>query len=201
MSQRNPGGWVEVVVGCMFSGKTSELIRRLTRATIARQKVMAFKPKVDTRHSSDALVSHPGVFEDRREFRAIPVSSSKAILEMSREAEVVGIDEVQFFDEELPDVVERLARREKRVICAGLDLDFRGQPFGIVPELMARADQVDKTYAVCMVCGASATRSQRIADSDQTVLIGAGAAYQARCRAHWSDEPVLTRQANRDLEG
>ena len=198
MVPRNTG-WVEIVVGCMFSGKTSELIRRLTRATIGQQRVLAFKPKVDTRNAADSLVSHPGVFEDRQEFWAVSVASSETILAASADAEVVGIDEVQFFDAGLPDVVERLARRGKRVICAGLDLDYRGQPFGVVPELMARADQVDKTYAVCMICGAPATRSQRIADSDETVLIGAIAAYQARCRAHWSPEPVLSKQANRDF--
>lgn len=192
-------GWVEVIAGCMFSGKTSELIRRLTRATIAKQKVVAFKPVVDDRHDTPNILSHEGFFQDRREFRAQPMASSEAILEASRDAEVVGIDEVQFFDAGLPDVVERLARAGKRVILAGLDLDYRGTPFGSVPELMARADDVDKTYAVCVICGASATRSQRIADSDEKVLVGAESVYQARCRGHWSPEPVLSRQANTDM--
>ena len=192
-------GWVEVIAGCMFSGKTSTLINRLTRATLAKQKVVAFKPLVDNRHESPHILSHEGFFQDRREFKATPMASSEAVFEASRDAEVVGIDEAQFFDPGLPDVVERLARQGKRIVLAGLDLDYRGQPFGVVPELLARADEVDKTHAVCMVCGASATRSQRIADSDETVLVGDDAVYQARCRAHWSPEPVLSRQANNDF--
>lgn len=192
-------GWVEVIVGCMFSGKTSELIRRLTRATIAKQKVVAFKPVVDDRHDTPHILSHEGFFQDRREFEAVQIISAEELLRASEHAEVVGIDEVQFFDDKLPDVVEKLARQGKRVILAGLDMDYRGQPFGVVPELMARADEVSKTYAVCMICGHSATRSQRIADSDETVLVGADSVYQARCRAHWSPEPVLSRQANADI--
>jgi thymidine kinase len=183
----------------MFSGKTSELIRRVTRATIAKQKVVAFKPAVDDRHDGPHIFTHQGVFQDRQEFRALQVSCAKDILEASEAAKVVGIDEAQFFDEDLPEVVEKLARRGKRVVIAGLDLDYRGQPFGIVPELMAKADYIDKTYAICMVCGCRATRSQRVADSDETVLVGAEGAYQARCRTHWSPQPVLTRHANKDF--
>jgi len=182
----------------MFSGKTSELMRRLTREELAKKKVVAFKPVIDDRHDTENLVTHAGVYTSSQEFKARRVMNPAAIFDAAEHAEVVGIDEAQFFDAALPNVVETLARMGKRVIIAGLDLDYKGQPFHPMPELMARADEVTKVYAVCMVCGAPASRSQRIADSDEQVLVGAESVYQARCRAHWSPEPVLTRQANMD---
>lgn len=200
MIRRGQHGWVEVVAGCMFSGKTTELVRRLTRASIAKQNVAAFKPVVDDRHDSDDIVTHEGVYTDRQQFKAQRVKRPADIYDLVEKmgADVVGIDEAQFFNEDLPNVVETLARTGKRVILAGLDLDFRGQPFGSMPELMARADEVMKTYAVCTVCGAPATRSQRIADSQDQVLVGAERVYQARCRTHWSPQPMFTRAAEQD---
>jgi thymidine kinase len=177
----------------MFSGKTEELVRRLRRARFAKQKVLAFKPVVDNRHSSEHLVSHAGV-----EYEAHTVATALEIYDAAKDAEVIGIDEAQFFDDQLPEIADRLAQAGKRVIVAGLDMDFRGRPFGVVPELMARADSVTKAHAVCITCGAPATRSQRIVDSSEQVLIGDGAVYQARCRAHWNPEPVFRRQDNLD---
>lgn len=198
MIRRGQHGWVEVVAGCMFSGKTTELVRRLTRSSLAKQTVMAFKPIVDDRHDIDDIVTHDGPYTNPLEFKARRVKRPADIFDLSETADVVGIDEAQFFNSDLPNVVETLARTGKRVIVAGLDLDFRGQPFGSMPELMARADEVLKTYAVCMVCGAPATRSQRIADSQDQVLVGAESVYQARCRTHWSPQPSFTRVAELD---
>lgn len=177
-------GWVEVVAGPMYSGKSEELIRRIKRAKIARQKVQVFKPSIDSRYSACDVVSHTG---DRAD--AIPVESSEDILKLvENDTEVVAIDEVQFFDHDIIEVCRKLADRNKRVICAGLDMDFRGEPFGPTPELMATAEFVDKIQAICIVCGNPATRTQRLIDgkpakySDPIVFVGATEAYEARCR-------------------
>jgi thymidine kinase len=178
-------GWVEVVCGCMFSGKTEELIRRMTRAQIARQKLQVFKPAVDDRYGKECVASH-----NANKFESLPVENSAEILaHLDDSTRVVGIDEAQFFDDGLVEVVERLARRGIRVVVAGLDMDFRGQPFGPMPKLLTIAEQVTKLSAICVVCGAPATRSQRITGSDDTVLVGAQDSYEARCRAHHHPEP------------
>ncbi len=170
-------GWIEVIAGCMFSGKTEELIRRIRRAQIARQTVAIIKPKIDTRHSADQIVSH----SDAR-FPATVVDSSADIIRLAADVQVVGIDEGQFFDPGVVDVVERLADSGKRVIIAGLDQDYRGKPFEPMPQLLAVAEYITKTLAICMRCGNPADRTQRLTGSDQRVLVGAREAYEARCR-------------------
>ncbi len=177
-------GWIEVVVGPMYSGKSEELIRRIRRAKIARQKVQVFKPEIDIRYSKDDVVSHCGEKEE-----AIPINSSNDIMRLLEDdTDVVAVDEVQFLDEGIVEVLNKIADNNKRVICAGLDMDFRGEPFGCVPKLMAIAEFVDKIQAICMVCGNPATRTQRLIDgkpvnySDKIVLIGATESYEARCR-------------------
>jgi thymidine kinase len=170
-------GWIEVIAGCMFSGKTEELIRRIRRAQIARQTVAIIKPQIDTRHSADQIVSH----SDAR-FPATVVDSSADIIRLAADVQVVGIDEGQFFDSGLVDVVERLADSGKRVIIAGLDQDYLGKPFEPMPQLLAVAEYITKTLAICMRCGNPADRTQRLTGSDQRVLVGAREAYEARCR-------------------
>ncbi len=179
-------GGVEVITGPMFSGKSDELIRRLRRARIARQKIHVFKPTIDIRYAESKVTSHAGT-----EFDATPVDRSAAILELVEpDTTVVGIDEAQFFDEEIIRVVQALAERGVRVIVAGLDTDFRGEPFGAMPILMAQAERVDKLYAICMVCGDMATRTQRLINGrparyeDRVVVVGASELYEARCRRH-----------------
>ncbi len=173
-------GKIEVIAGCMFSGKSEELIRRLRRAQIARQKVAIFKPKIDDRYSKDEIVSHSAL-----KIASKVVSHSSEILEQSHHADVVGIDEAQFFDEGIVEVCDTLANNGKRVIVAGLDLDYRGKPFGPMPFLLAIADEVLKTQAVCMKSGLPATRTQRLTESDQLVLIGHTNLYEARHRAYF----------------
>ncbi len=178
------GGWLEVVCGSMFSGKTEELIRRVKRAQIARQKVQVFKPRIDTRYSAVQVASHNGVLHT-----AVPVGGS-AELEglVEPDTTVVAIDEAQFFDEGVVDLCKRLTHNGVRVIAAGLDLDFRGEPFGPMPLLMAEAEMVDKLQAICVVCGAPASRTQRLIDGqpanydDPIILVGAKENYEARCR-------------------
>ncbi len=170
-------GWIEVICGPMFSGKTEELIRRLRRAQIARQKVAIFKPRVDTRYDEDHLVSH-----SEQRIPSLVVDTPAEILEKSKDAQVVGIDEAQFFDDSLVDVCETLADQGKRVIVAGLDQDYRARPFGPMPTLLAMAEYITKTLAICVKCGAPANRTQRIAKSKELVLVGAQEAYEARCR-------------------
>jgi thymidine kinase len=186
MDSLHKDGSVEVVCGCMFSGKSEELIRRLRRAVIARQKVQVFKPKIDDRYSRDQVRSHSG-----SGFDAIPVQSSDELAALVEpDTTVVGIDEAQFFDAALPHVVAQLADDGKRVICAGLDLDFRGEPFGPMPRLLAIAERVDKLTAICMVSGEPATRTQRIINgrpasyNDPVILVGATESYEARARKH-----------------
>jgi thymidine kinase len=170
-------GWIEVIVGCMFSGKTEELIRRIRRAQIARQRVAIFKPQVDTRFSADHIVSHSDV-----KLQSRAVATAEEILDLAGPARVVGIDEGQFFDASLVSVAERLANEGRRVIIAGLDQDFRGRPFEPMPQLLAVAEYITKTLAICVLCGNPADRTQRIAPSDERVFVGAKEAYEARCR-------------------
>ncbi|MCS7210048.1 MAG: thymidine kinase [Chloroherpetonaceae bacterium] len=177
-------GRVEVIAGCMFSGKSEELIRRLRRAQIAKLNVAIFKPVIDTRYSADEIVSHSAL-----KLASISVSHSQEILLRSAEADVVGIDEAQFFDMGIVDVCEALANDGKRVIVAGLDLDYRGKPFGPMPFLMAIAEEVTKTLAVCMKSGLPASRTQRLADSNQLILIGHSNLYEARHRAYFEPPP------------
>lgn len=170
-------GWVEVVCGSMFSGKTEELIRRLRRARIARQRVMAFKPALDTRYSDDEVVSH-----DATTVATTPVHTAAQIILLSDEADVVGIDEAQFFDEGLVETCQTLANAGTRVIVAGLDQDYLAEPFEPIPQLMAVAEYVTKLHAICVVCGAPANHSQRIVADGDRVLVGANEAYEPRCR-------------------
>jgi thymidine kinase len=182
-------GWIEVIVGSMFSGKSEELIRRLRRAQIARQKVQIFKPTVDTRYADDHIVSHS---EMRIPSRA--VSSSHTLLDLvEADTDVVGIDEGQFFDQELPAVCNELANRGKRVIVAGLDQDYLGKPFDPMPDLLAIAEYITKTLAICMVCGNPANHTQRLVASGDRVLLGAQGTYEARCRACF--DPTLAQEA------
>ncbi|MBP7669212.1 MAG: thymidine kinase [Candidatus Eisenbacteria bacterium] len=172
------GGWIEVICGSMFSGKTEELIRRLRRAVIARQRVAIFKPVVDDRYAVDQLVTH-----DRVSIPSRPVRHPRDILEQAGDAQVLGIDEVQFFDRTIVDVCQQLASAGIRVIVAGLDTDYRGCPFEPVPELMAVAEYVTKTHAVCVVCGSPAIRTQRVVKRGDRILVGGSDAYEPRCRA------------------
>jgi thymidine kinase len=179
-------GSIEVVTGSMFSGKTDELIRRLRRATIARQKVQVFKPVIDVRYHTDKVASHAGSV-----FDALPVNCSGDISKyLDPETSVVGIDEAQFFDIGIVDVAQRLAGQNIRIIVAGLDTDFRGDPFGCMPTFMAIAERVDKLQAICMVCGEAASRTQRLVNGlpahydDPVVIVGASEMYEARCREH-----------------
>jgi thymidine kinase len=172
-------GWIEVIVGCMFSGKSEELIRRLRRAQIARQRVQVFKPTIDARYSAQDIVSHS---EMRIESQA--VASSRMLLDsVASDTEVIGVDEGQFFDLELPMVCNTLADRGKRVIVAGLDQDYLGKPFEPMPQLLAIAEYITKTHAICMVCGNPASHTQRLVPSGDRVLLGATGLYEARCRA------------------
>jgi len=181
---RYDGGWIEVVCGSMFSGKTEELIRRVKRAVIAKQKVQVFKPGLDTRYVHEKLTAHSGV-----QFTAMPVATAVDILKnLEPDTEVVAIDEAQFFDSFISEVCNELANRGLRVIVAGLDMDFRGEPFGPVPVLMAQAERVDKLQAICQSCGAPASRTQRLINGkpasydDPVILVGAEEVYEARCR-------------------
>ncbi len=188
---RHTRGRIELICGSMFSGKTEELIRRLRRAVIARQHVQVFKPAIDTRYKDARVTSHNGL-----DFEAKSVASATDILAtLSPETTVVAIDEVQFFDFEVVALCETLADQGKRVICAGLDTDFRGEPFGPIPDLMARAEEINKLHAICVVCGEEASRTQRLingqpaAFDDPVVLVGAAEVYEARCRQHHQVRP------------
>ena len=178
------GGWIEVVCGSMFSGKTEELIRRLRRARIAKQKVQVFKPALDQRYHSEQVASHNGL-----QWEAVPVGSAREILDrVEPDTTVVAVDEAQFFDGELSKVCGELARRGMRLIVAGLDMDFRAKPFGPMPVLMAEAEEVSKLQAICVECGAQASRTQRLIDGrpaaydEPVILVGGSESYEARCR-------------------
>ena len=170
-------GWIEAICGSMFSGKTEELIRRLRRAEIAGQRVKVFKPATDSRYHAADVVTHEG-----RAYPGVPVASSRALLALAGEADVVGLDEAQFFDTQITRICEELAETGKRVIVAGLDMDFRGQPFGSVPDLLAVAEYITKVHAICAQCGTLATHSYRTSVEDETVVLGSGDRYEARCR-------------------
>jgi thymidine kinase len=183
---RHTQGSIEVICGSMFSGKTDELIRRLVRARIAKQKVQVFKPAIDIRYAVEKVTSHAGT-----NFDAVPVNKASEILvKIDKDTTVVGIDEAQFMDTEVVAVANDLAEHGIRVLVAGLDTDFRGEPFGPMPTLMSRAERVDKLHAICMVCGDEASRTQRLVNGkparydDPVVIVGASEMYEARCRLH-----------------
>ena len=175
-------GWIEVVCGSMFSGKTEELIRRLKRAQFAKQKVEIFKPQIDTRYHEEKVVSHQG-----NEIHSTPVPSSSNILLLASDVDVVGIDEAQFFDMELVNVVNQLADSGVRVIIAGLDMDFKGQPFGPMPALLACAEYVTKVHAICMTCGSLAHISHRKTNETNLVVLGETDSYEPLCRDCYND--------------
>ena len=171
-------GWIEVITGSMFSGKSEELIRRLRRAQIARQRVKIFKPVFDDRYSDDEIVSH-----SEMRIQSVKIGSSAELLrKVLDDTEVIGIDEAQFFDNDLPAACAKLANGGKRIVVAGLDTDYLGQPFEPMPYLMAIAEYVTKPHAICMVCGNPASHTQRLVASDERRLLGAGGTYEARCR-------------------
>jgi len=183
---RHTHGSIEVICGSMFSGKTDELIRRLVRATIAKQKVQVFKPAIDIRYAVEKVTSHAG-----SDFDAIPVQKAADIRsKVDNDTTVVGIDEAQFLDADVVNLAQELASRGVRVLVAGLDTDFRGEPFGSMPELMCKAEHVTKLHAICMVCGDEASRTQRLVNGkparydDPVVIVGAAELYEARCRRH-----------------
>jgi thymidine kinase len=173
-------GCIEVVCGSMFSGKTEELLRRIKRAKLARRKVQLFKPRVDNRYDAVKVVTHEGVNAD-----AVPVASVEELLSFVdwSETYVVGIDEAQFFDRSLLGACERMANSGIRVICAGLDQDYKGEPFGLMPELLAIAEYVTKLHAICTRCGGEASRTQRLVAQEEQLFVGGAAAYEARCRS------------------
>jgi thymidine kinase len=179
-------GWIEVICGSMFSGKTEELIRRLKRAQIAKQRVQIFKPRLDDRYEAGRIVSH-----SLQRLESIPVDSAREILRLLRfDTQVVGIDEVQFLGLEVVPVIESLAARGLRVVCAGLDQDYKGLPFEPMPHLLAIAEYITKELAICVVCGNPANRSQRIVSAADRVVVGAAGAYEARCRRCHVPYPV-----------
>lgn len=182
----NPG-WVEVIVGCMFSGKTEELIKQLKRAQYGKQKIQVFKPQIDDRYSEDHVASH-----NQTLFPSMVVKTSFEILSnVDKNTQVVGIDEGQFFDDDLVEVVTVLANAGKRVLVAGLDTDWKGRPFGNIPNIMAIAEVVRKQHAICMVCGEPASRTQRLVAAQGDILVGSTEAYEARCRTHFDPDLSL----------
>ncbi|NMB93663.1 MAG: thymidine kinase [Flexilinea flocculi] len=183
---KNSPGTIEVICGSMFCGKTEELIRRLRRAIIAKNQVQVFKPIIDNRYVVERVHSHAGI-----EIDAAPISDITEIYHLlDSKTSVIGIDEAQFFSDDIVHVVDDLSEKGIRVVLAGLDMDFRGEPFGMMPILMSKAEKVDKLYAICMVCGEPATRTQRLVDGkpanyhDPIVIVGASEMYEARCRKH-----------------
>lgn len=192
MMSTQHSGLLEVICGPMFSGKTEELIRRIRRAQIARQRVQNFKPAVDVRYAEKEIVSHSA-----QSIESLPVHSAWDILELVKDStRVVAIDEVQFFDPSIVQVVHRLTLRGLRVICAGLDLDYRGIPFGAMGDLLAIADEVHKIQAICTICGAPATRTQRLVKVTDQFLLGEAQTYEARCRGHYEYEDQDHDQSN-----
>ncbi|MEZ4703740.1 MAG: thymidine kinase [Bdellovibrionota bacterium] len=189
-------GWIEVICGSMFSGKTEELIRRIRRALIAQQKTVLFKPSIDHRYNQNKIVSH-----DDNHVEAIPVSDPKDILERSKHFDVIGIDEIQFFSDEIVDICEQLAQSGKRVIASGLDQDYKGRPFGPMPKLLCISEFITKNLAICMVCGGPANKSQRLIPAENQVLIGGHERYEARCRTCYSPDtlPSSTSKEEREI--
>jgi thymidine kinase len=188
-TQNNNCGWIEVICGSMFSGKTEELLRRLRRAQLAKQKVEIFKPHIEVRYSATEVVSH-----DSNSILSTPVENSNSILLFVSDANVVGIDEAQFFDKGLPDVCNTLANMGKRVIVAGLDMDFKSKPFGPMPNLIACAEYVTKLHAICMQCGGLATFSHRKSNTSQQVQLGEAELYEPLCRACFNKRVHLKQQ-------
>lgn len=188
--RHNATGWIEVIAGSMFSGKSEELIRRLTRARIARQKVQVFKPAIDARYSREEIASHSG-----QKHLSVPVATTAEMLELiAEDTQVVGIDEAQFFDMSIIEAVNGLAERGKRVIIAGLDQDYTGKPFEPMPQLLSIAEFITKTHAICVKCGSTANYSQRTVESEARVEVGASDKYEARCRQCFvphADAPTL----------
>ncbi len=179
-------GWIEVICGSMFSGKTEELIRRLRRARIANQEVVVYKPSRDIRYGLDRVMSH-----DENYITSIAVSKASELLSLAEEVEVVGIDEAQFFDERLPEVCQELALKGIRVIAAGLDMDFKGQPFGPMPDLLAVAEYITKVHAICTHCGNLATHSYRLSNEGDQVVLGEKDKYEPRCRVCYAMGNIL----------
>ncbi len=188
-------GWIEVICGSMFSGKTEELIRRLKRAIIANQKVEIFKPRIDTRYNESKVVSH-----DANSILAIPVENSAKILELTENVSVIGIDEAQFFDMDLTAVCQKLALQDKRVIVAGLDMDFMGRPFGPIPNLLAVAEYITKVHAICQHCGNLATHSYRLSSDSSTVVLGEKDKYEPRCRTCYSMGNILNLKVAEEVQ-
>ncbi len=185
MYKISKSGWIEIITGPMYCGKSEELIRRLRRVNIAEQTARVFKPSLDNRYNKESVVSHNGT-----RIEAVPVDHPEELIErLDEDIEVVGIDEIQFFHEDVIDICEDLANDDIRVITAGLDRDFRGEPFGPVPELIARAEYVEKLHAICVECGEPASRTQRLIDGepasydDPVIMVGAEEVYEARCRS------------------
>jgi len=170
-------GWIEVITGCMFSGKTEELIRRLRRAQIAKQKVKIFKPKIDSRYSSNSIVSH-----NEQSLPSILIEDIDELPEKTDDAQVIGIDEAQFFSENIVSICNKLALEGKRIIIAGLDQDYTGKPFEPMPQLLAVAEYITKQHAICVICGNPADKTQRKSTESERVLVGAAEIYEARCR-------------------
>jgi thymidine kinase len=179
-------GWIEVITGSMFSGKTEELIRRLKRVQLANQSLMVFKPVLDSRYSADEVVSH-----DAQSFPSTAIDSSSKIIDLAKGAAVIGIDEAQFFDDALPDVCQQLANVGKRVIVAGLDMDYLGKPFGTMPQLMAIAEYINKLHAICTHCGSIAQYSFRKSAEKSQLLLGADDAYEALCRCCYDKARII----------
>lgn len=189
-SHGRPTGWIEVICGPMFSGKTEELIRRVKLSLIAKQRVQVFKPQIDDRYASEYIISH-----SEQKVVCTPVKNSRDILDLVKDnTRIVGLDEAQFFDEGIIDVCQKLANRGMRIIAAGLDQDFMGKPFGKIPELLAIAESVSKQSAVCMVCGGPATKTQRLICSNEQIVVGSGEAYEARCRVCHDPELTLEKE-------
>ena len=189
-------GWIEVICGSMFSGKTEELIRRLKRAMIANQKVEIFKPLIDTRYSTNKVVSH-----DSNSILSTPIANSSKLLELSEGVAVVGVDEAQFFDMNLTSVCQSLALRGTRVIVAGLDMDYLGRPFGPMPELLAVGEYITKVHAICHHCGNLATHSYRLSTEEGTVVLGEKDRYEARCRTCYHMGNILNLQVQQNGNG
>ena len=188
-------GWIEVICGSMFSGKTEELIRRLKRAKIANQRVEIFKPKIDTRYDEAKVVSHDANF-----ILSTPIEHSSRLLELTEGVNVIGIDEAQFFDADLPENCQRLALRVIRIIVAGLDMDFRGKPFGPMPNLLAVAEYITKVHAICQHCGNLATHSYRLSNNPDTVVLGEKDTYEPRCRTCYHMGNILDLHAKEGPE-
>lgn len=185
-------GWIEVICGSMFSGKTEELIRRLKRAKIANQRVEIFKPRIDTRYDEAKVVSHDDNF-----ILSTPIDHSAKLMGVSKDVTVVGVDEAQFFDAELPRYCQELAQRGVRVIVAGLDMDYKGQPFGPIPHLLAVAEYITKVHAICQHCGNLATHSYRLVADDNMVVLGEKDRYEPRCRTCYQMGNILDLRTNK----